>query len=317
MMMEVFELSLPAAVMDSFVTNGLLLISILMAVNVLKFYQPKADRFIFLVASAAVLSTLVVLGDHWLLNLIFSSEEKRAFFERTLHLRGGFSLLANAAAIGLSMQWYRISEQQELQERKDEAERMSKEAELFKLRHQLQPHFLFNSLNSINALINTDPKQARTMVQQLSAFLRGTIRGDDKQSVSLLEEVEYLQLYLSIEKVRFGHRLQTMLEVEDAAHKAILPPLLLQPLMENAIKFGLYGIIGDVEITMQARVEGNYLRLVIGNPVDPDAETQSGTGFGLNSIRRRLYLIYGRNDLLETHKTTTHFTATLRIPQTP
>ena len=96
---------------------------------------------------------------------------------------------------------------QEHEQRKADAEKLAKEAELFKLRQQLQPHFLFNSLNSINALIGMRPEEARKMVQQLSDFLRGTIKKEETQWVSLEEELQYLQLYLDIEKVRFGNRL--------------------------------------------------------------------------------------------------------------
>ena len=109
----------------------------------------------------------------------------------------------------VSVIWYNWQEQSEQEVRKQDAEKLTKEAELFKLRQQLQPHFLFNSLNSINALIGSRPQEARKMVQQLSDFLRGTIRKEEHQWVTLKEELQYLQLYLDIEKVRFGHRLFT------------------------------------------------------------------------------------------------------------
>ena len=107
----------------------------------------------------------------------------------------------------MSLLWFSQKEEKNINERKIDAERLTKEAELFKLRQQLQPHFLFNSLNSINALISVQPEQARKMIQQLSDFLRGTLKKEDQQWVNLSEELQYLQLYLDIEKVRFGHRL--------------------------------------------------------------------------------------------------------------
>ncbi len=106
-----------------------------------------------------------------------------------------------------SLMWYGQQEYKELANRKTETEQLSKEAELFKLRRQFQPHFLFNSLNSISALIGSDPEKARHMIYQLSDFLRGTLKKDEQQWIALEEEIQYLQLYLEIEKVRFGHRL--------------------------------------------------------------------------------------------------------------
>ena len=116
----------------------------------------------------------------------------------------------------ISILWYNQQEQKEKDDRKTDAEKLAKEAELFKLRQQLQPHFLFNSLNSINALIGSRPEEARKMVQQLSDFLRGTIKKEETQWVTLQEELQYLQLYLDIEKVRFGNRLATEIEVDES-----------------------------------------------------------------------------------------------------
>lgn len=315
MLHDVFDLAIGFAAIDSFIANSILLVSVFVAFNALRFYQPSADRIWFMLAAVIILSTLVVLAEQFALAMIFSNQVDQDFFEQTLLLRVGFALLGNAAAIGVGFQWYNINEQQEIQERKESIERMSKEAELFKLRHQLQPHFLFNSLNSINALITIEPQQARTMVQQLSAFLRGTIRGEDQTTVTLKEELEYLSLYLAIEQVRFGHRLATQITADDESNQAKLPPLLLQPLMENAIKFGLYGTTGDVRITLVASLKNGMLEVSISNPVDDDVETQRGTGFGLKAIKRRLFLIFGRTDLLETVKSTSEFKATLKIPQ--
>src|SRR4029077_8607214 len=115
----------------------------------------------------------------------------------------------------ISVLWHSFEDQKTSVQRKTEAEQLTKDAELYKLRQQLQPHFLFNSLNSINALIGTRPQEARTMVQQLSDFLRGTIKKEETQWVSLQEELQYLQLYLDIEKVRFGNRLATEIETTD------------------------------------------------------------------------------------------------------
>jgi LytS/YehU family sensor histidine kinase len=184
----------------------------------------------------------------------------------------------------------------------------------------MQPHFLFNSLNSISALAGSRPEEARKMIQQLSDFLRGTIKRDDQQLVTLEEELKHLELYLDIEKVRFGHRLKTVLDRDNTCLTLKLPSLLLQPIVENAIKFGLYDTIGDIEIRILAREHEGELLLTVENPFDPStAQPRAGTGFGLTAVQRRLYLLYARNDLLTTRQVEQEnplFITQVRIPQT-
>ncbi len=216
----------------------------------------------------------------------------------------------------MGLLWYTQEEQQTMNERKSDSERLAREAELFKLRQQLQPHFLFNSLNSISALTGTQPEKARHMIQQLSDFLRGTLKKDDQQWSTLEEEIQYLRLYLDIEKVRFGHRLQTEIIYTDEVLLMKLPSLLLQPVVENAIKFGLYDTTGEVFIKLEATTENNYLKIMVINPFDPEtSQPLKGTGFGLSSIQRRLFLLFARHDLLKTQKEQTNFITTILIPQ--
>jgi LytS/YehU family sensor histidine kinase len=206
----------------------------------------------------------------------------------------------------ISVLWQTWGEQKEDQSRKADAEKLAKEAELFKLRQQMQPHFLFNSLNSINALIGTRPTEARKMVQQLSDFLRGTLKKEETQWVVLKDELQYLQLYLEIEKVRFGNRLATDVKTSEEVQKMTMPALILQPIVENAIKFGLY----------DTTKEDHELVIQVSNPFDPETSTpKQGTGFGLKSIQRRLYLLFGRSDLLVTESKENIFITTVRIPQ--
>lgn len=207
-------------------------------------------------------------------------------------------------------------EEQAISDRKADVERLTREAELFKLRQQLQPHFLFNSLNSISALTGTQPDRARHMIQQLSDFLRGTIKKEDQQWNSLVEEVEYLQLYLEIEKVRFGHRLNTSIRCAEDILNLKLPTLLLQPLVENAIKFGLYDTTADVLIEIEAKQQDAFLKISVTNPFDPEtSQPLKGTGFGLSSVRRRLFLLFARHDLLKTSHEGIRFNTTILIPQ--
>ena len=189
-----------------------------------------------------------------------------------------------------------------------------KEAELFKLRQQLQPHFLYNSLNSISALMMIDPDKAQEMIGKLSDFLRSSVKRESEETISINDELLYIQSYLAIESVRFGDRLQVVIEKEQI-QDATMPPYLLQPILENAIKFGLYGKTGAVSIVIHIETVGPMLNITITNPYDANNQPPKGTGFGLEGIKRRLYLLYARADLLETNQNDEYFTTILKIPQ--
>jgi LytS/YehU family sensor histidine kinase len=234
----------------------------------------------------------------------------------SLSIRFSLAFLLLGCVTMISILWYNQQEQKENDTHKQDAEKLAKEAELFKLRQQLQPHFLFNSLNSINALIGTRPEEARKMVQQLSDFLRGTIKKEETQWVTLHEEMQYLQLYLDIEKVRFGNRLVTVIEIEEATRQMKLPALLLQPIVENAIKFGLYDTTGETIIEIFTSAHENNLLIKVLNPFDPETSSpKQGTGFGLKSVQRRLFLLFGQSDLLVTVANGNTFTTVVKIPQ--
>lgn len=231
-----------------------------------------------------------------------------------IRLVAGFLLISSMSMF--SLLWYNQEEQKEINSRKTEIEKLNKEAELFKLRQQLQPHFLFNSLNSISALTTSNPDNARNMIHQLSDFLRGTLKKDEQHWNTLEEEIQHLKLYLEIEKVRFGNRLQTSIDCSEEVRNFKIPALLLQPVVENAIKFGLYDTTGEVLIKLIATTEENNLKIEVQNPFDPEtAQPGTGAGFGLSSIQRRLFLLFARNDLLKTEKDNAHFKTSILIPQ--
>jgi len=232
-------------------------------------------------------------------------------------IRGLFAWMMIAIIAILSSIWFYYQEQRASEKREDDMAKMARDAELATLRQQLQPHFLFNSLNSISALAGSRPEEARKMIQQLSDFLRGTIKRDDQHLVTLEDELTHLQLYLDIEKVRFGHRLNTVVENDKGSQSLQLPALLLQPIVENAIKFGLYDTTGEITIRITTKMEDKELVITVENPFDAaTAQPRQGTGFGLTGIQRRLYLLYARNDLLTTQQRENQtFITEVRIPQ--
>jgi two-component system LytT family sensor kinase len=317
MLLRFFGLDWQASVVDALLSNILLLLACLLVMIVLRFYLPKGQQYINVFALCLLLTIAWLFLSKWLLGLLLSGTDGYTLLlHNSLSIRFSLAFLLLGFITMVSILWFSQLEQKEQEERKKDAEKLAREAELFKLRQQLQPHFLFNSLNSINALIGSRPQEARKMVQQLSDFLRGTIKKDETQWVNLQEELQYLQLYLDIEKVRFGNRLATHSVIEEDTHQLKLPALLLQPIVENAIKFGLYDTIGETVIEISAVKEGNNLVIKVKNPFDPETSSpKQGTGFGLNSVQRRLYLLFARNDLVTIEAKDNIFTTIVRIPQ--
>lgn len=317
MVLNFFGLPWNAAIIDSAISNTLLLLACLLVMNTLRYYLPRGTQYINIFSICLFLTIIWLLLTKLLLRLSLNHYPGyNDLLHHSLSIRFSIAFLLLGCVTMISILWYNQQEQKEKDERKTDAEKLAKEAELFKLRQQLQPHFLFNSLNSINALIGSRPQEARKMVQQLSDFLRGTIKKEETQWVTLQEELQYLQLYLDIEKVRFGNRLATEIEIDDNTQQLKLPALLLQPIVENAIKFGLYDTTGDTVIRLYAAKEENNLVIRVLNPFDPETSSpKQGTGFGLKSIQRRLYLLFARTDLLMTGAKENIFTTVVKIPQ--
>ncbi|AKQ47762.1 histidine kinase [Rufibacter radiotolerans] len=304
-------------VVDALLTNGLLLGSGYVMATSLKYYQPEPRQIAYLLGwSAALAAIMVWFCQMGVDGLLEGQVEYQAFVHQSYPVRVAFAWLMILFIVLQNWLWYYTKEKRQAEERKTATEKMAREAELFTLRQQLQPHFLFNSLNSISALVKTKPDQAKQMVQQLSDFLRGTLRKDGQTLIPLADELHHLQIYLEIEKVRFGHRLQTQVECPEICKHLQLPYLLLQPIVENAIKFGLYDTLGDTLIKITARCEDGQLIVSTENPFEASLlSPKQGTGFGLDSVRRRLYLLFGRQDLVSTQQHEGRFITTVKIPQ--
>ena len=304
------------SLLDALISNALLAGVCIVIINMLRFYRPQKNLYLYLLVVCGVITGLWTAVIRWgLVALFYRNPDYVAFIDRSMPVRTDIAFLVAGCAAVMSMLWYNLQEQKENEKRKTDAEKLSKDAELYRLQQQLQPHFLFNSLNSISALAGTQPQLARKMIHQLSDFLRGTLKKEDHQWITLQEELKHLELYLEIEKVRFSHRLHTEVSTDDNSLQAKLPAMLLQPIVENAIKFGLYDTTEAITIRMRAISADHYLVITVENPFDPDTSTQGGTGFGLSSIQRRLYLLFGRNDLLETRSTANLFITTIKLPQ--
>jgi LytS/YehU family sensor histidine kinase len=306
------------ALTDSIVTNTLLIYISMLLFTIFRFYLPRAHGFLNIFIWVVVLTIAWFFSSNYLLQWFLNDDTYVQLLNSSWPLRMAIGFLVNGIMSMIAYAYYNWQEKAETEKQKTEVMNLNREAELFKLREQLQPHFLFNALNSINALIGSSPQQARTMIYQLSDFLRNTLRKEQQSLVTLKEELQTLGLYLDIEKVRFGNRLSSSIHCEEDCAEACIPTLLLQPLVENAIKFGLYDTTEEITIQIHALLKNNELIISIENPFDTETSSpKKGTGFGLNSVQRRLFLLYGRNDLLKTEVRGSFFKTTVLIPQQP
>ncbi|WP_372645575.1 sensor histidine kinase [Ancylomarina sp.] len=190
-----------------------------------------------------------------------------------------------------------------------------KEAEINALKSQINPHFLFNSLNSVSSLTLARPEQSRDMLVKLSTFLRYSLDQDLKELNMLSNEMENSRLYLEIEKIRFGERLVLDFEIDESIKDLKIPNLILQPIYENAIKHGVHESLEPVVIKTKAEIRNNNLIIQISNNFDKDAITPKGKGIGLKNIMERMNLIYGRTDLLAITRTESNFVVNMEFPQ--
>lgn len=190
----------------------------------------------------------------------------------------------------------------------------AREAELQMLRTQINPHFLFNSLNSISALTAIDASAARQMTIELAQFFRQTLALADQQKIQLAQEVELCQHFLAVEKIRFGKKLQATFELDEQSLTCYIPPMILQPLLENAIKHGIRDLVDGGTIVMVSKVREEWLYLAIENPIDPDSTASEGTGTGLKNLRSRFTSLYGQRCRVAWTKELSLFRVEIALP---
>ena len=266
--------------------------------------------------AAAAISILVGV---FLFKLIVTPLVEEEYYEEFLTdsfpLRGALGVLYYAIVVLI---YYLILYYDDLNsktQRQAQLETMLKSSELEMLKSQINPHFIFNSLNSISSLTIIAPERAREMVVKLSDFLRYSLGKENDQMNTVDDEINNIMLYLDIERVRFGERLKVKKEVAEEVSGMKLPNLILQPLFENSIKHGIYESLGEITIQLKAWKEGKLLKIEVSNEFDPQAVSRKGKGIGLKNVRDRLALIYGVSQLVDVHKTDRIFTVRLDFPQ--
>jgi len=198
--------------------------------------------------------------------------------------------------------------------RENELKNLVTQAEIKSLKFQINPHFIFNSLNSMSALTTIDPTKARNMILKLAEFLRYTLVNNERQKNKLSEELNNIRLYLEIEKIRFEDKFDFVEEVAPESRDQLVPNMILQPLFENAIKHAVYESLEKITLKFKSFVQDGFVNISLENNFDSTAENKNGSGIGLKNISDRLRLIYGLNDLFKVEKSKTIFKVNLYIP---
>ena len=277
-----------------------------------------APRVLSSSAMAAVIASGLWIGlaRAWLTVLptvssIAPTAEQYARHEPLLFASGVllFLLALTVHYLLLAFEFARQAERRQLQ-----LEVMSRDAELRALRAQLDPHFLYNSLNSISALTTVDPAGARRMCVLLADFLRDTLAISVRDRIPLADELALTDRFLSIEQVRFGERLQIERHVDAAATHCRVPPLLLQPLVENAVTHGIANLLEGGLIRLDVARHADRLLIAIENPRDVDAREPSRRGVGLDNVRRRLTTMFGASARIDTRTDQGRFRVEVAMP---
>jgi two-component system, LytTR family, sensor histidine kinase AlgZ len=282
----------------------------------LKTSNPARIGGVFL-ASATISSGLwVLIGE------IFASFLSSYSFAISLSNRSSTQLfLFGGAGIGLYLLSVAIhylvitfEQSKDAEHRTLELKILAQSAELRALRAQINPHFLFNSLNSISALTTKDPPAARSMTLLLADFLRQTLAFGTNDMIPLEKEISLCTKFIDIEQVRFGTRLHLDQQVTDRAGNCLIPPLLLQPLVENAVIHGIAHLVQGGTILIQADAYGDRLRIHVENPCDPDRPRPKKGGLGLENVKRRLQTLSDSEARLDVSEHNSTFVTDLSLP---
>jgi two-component system, LytTR family, sensor kinase len=269
-----------------------------------------------LVASGALSVTLWVLITKFIMTVALPEQTNYpAYWDKTFPYRIGTGVFIYGLIILTYYLFVSLSNLSEKSAKEAKLESLVKETELKMLRSQINPHFLFNSLNSISSLTITDPEKARDMVVKLSEFMRYALSRKDEQPVALQHELDNLRLYLDIEKVRFGDKLVTEDNIEKNCLDFKIPVMLLQPIYENAVKHGVYESTESVRILTSAKIIDGYIEIIISNNYDPAPSLKRGTGTGLLNVSRRLEVFYGNKASIKTTRENGVYTVTIYIPK--
>ncbi len=315
----IFSIPLWVALVDSIICNILFFILGIFTWYPIRYMSMSERKLIFSLLNHFLLGLFLLgiwltVGYQIMILLIGDNYEIQLFIHKSLYYR---ALVGGLVFILLIMLYYLIVYSENLKEKMNNETSLKslvREAELSALKAQINPHFLFNSLNSISSLTVRDPAKARKMIIELSEYLRYSLKDNDKEFISLEEEIKNIQRYMEIERIRFGEKLLFESEVQQDCYSKKLPVMILQPLFENAIKHGVYESTTPVKVKMKCTCNELGLLIRITNNFDVDQVGRIGAGLGLKNIRNRLSIIYGDENLISFSKSEGVFYVIVRIP---
>lgn len=311
------KLSFNTAFIDGIVFNLLFAVFSLGVLSGLNFEdtnRPLMQRILsFYVPLLAVVLTLWMLAAYSIVDRIIDNEVYHSFLVSSMKYRVliGLVLFIMVLIVQQLLHYYRNFQIKELKATRLESE--LQRSKVNTLQMQMQPHFLFNALNSISALTFEDADRTRQMLIKLSEFLRYTTKYSEKQLVKLTDELSHIDQYLAIERLRFGERLQYNKQIAKEAEGRFLPCLVLQPIIENAIKHGVNQSLEPVEVILVAKIDQDKLVISISNTKDGESR-KKGTGTGLKNLANRLKILYGERAYLQVQNDKDKFTIRIVIP---
>ena len=310
--------SIEVAITDSLVFNTLFAVFGLSLWFTIGYSKPNKTNFFNLVFHHLTSLTIIVLmwisAGSYISQLFIESEEYQLFLIESIPWRVISAVFLYSI---IALIYYLVMYYHDLQEKYQNEIQLNEtiiESELNLLKSQINPHFLFNSLNSISSLTISDGEKAREMIIKLSDFLRHTVSKDNNRFTTLGKEIENVKRYLEIEKIRFGKKLQFEFNLEGECNEVAIPVMILQPLYENAVKHGVYESTSTVSIKTNCQMREDHLQISIVNNYDSDAAARKGAGIGLKNINDRLKLIYKNDKLIKTTKSESDFKVELFIP---
>ena len=286
--------------------------------NAMPLRQAETVRLVVTHVSAAVVSTGIWVGIGWLWAALAGAAFQieglpaRYVLQRNVMFIAGlffFVLSVTFSYLLITLEASQLAEKKAL-----ELQVLARDAELRALRAQIDPHFLFNSLNSINALVMTDPEAARHMCVLLADFLRGSLKLGSKERIPLGEELRLADCYLDIARVRLGARLRIHREIDPRCETCLVPPLIMQPLVENAITHGIAPALDGGIVSLHAEHNDAGVKIVIENPFESDDRVKNGAGVGLQNVKLRLANLYNGNARMDVTQNSGVFHVELQLP---
>ena len=308
------------AMVDSFVFNSfysIIGLSFWYMSRYLSFENLTISRLLVNHFAAAIVTTGIWIGGSYLI-LIKMLETKGLyliFLPTSLIWRFFIGIMYYTIITILNYVIIFYSDLKEKQIREAKLNSLVKDAELKTLKYQINPHFIFNSLNSISSLTISSPAKAQEMTIKLSEFMRRTFKRNETQTIKFSEELNSVKIYLDIEKIRFEDNFEYVTDFNSDLCDLEVPAMILQPVFENAIKHSVYESTEKVIIKLTCEETEEYYKIIVSNNFDPEAVPRKGEGIGLKNIQKRMELIYKQDNLLTFKKEDNMFYVFIFIPK--